>query len=623
MCGIDGILYFTQKEVKKNQLDKMNKLMKHRGPDDEDVFTEGSLGLGHCRLKIIDLSINARQPMIDHSKRYVMTYNGECYNYKELRDELKKEGVIFRGKSDTEVVLESFCRWGVKAFSKFNGMFALAIWDRKNQELILARDRFGIKPLYFNYNNERFVFASEIKPLLALDINPSLNYKNLYDFFTLRYVPSNETLFKGIKSFRPAHYMIINKKRIQSHCYWSLKETKDKQKGSPEQLYELLCSSVKYRLASDVPLGSFLSGGLDSASIAELIHAQGKQIDTFTFDVQGKLSEVKKAKELASFSNHRFNLIDKIDFNDLEKIIWFLEEPIGDSILLPTYSLAQNASKHVKVVLSGEGADEVFNGYIHHIILYWLNQCKNLNKMIALLGRMLPINILNKIHPYPQNLDQESIKKVLDDIYYFNGNMTDCRNFVRMFSLHELQQYLNPDIFKNMIPSPVADRGKSFLNSLTQLDLNDWNSKYTLHRLDRLTMANSLEARVPFLDHRIVEYVINLRDSERLGLFSQKKSLRKAMLNSNLPKSLCKRKKQAFHLPFTEKHQSTFQKKAEDIFLNESEIKKSEIWNLKAISQLTQKSNNRTFIEDKKLFCFLVLELWRQTFSSPKWQQRF
>ena len=601
----------------------MNRFMRHRGPDDEGIFTENSLGLGHCRLKIIDLSMNAHQPMTDRNKRFVMTYNGECYNYQELKNELKKEGVIFRTESDTEVVLESFAHWGVKAFSKLNGMFALAVWDRKNKVLTLARDRFGIKPLYFNYNSQRFIFASEIRPLLGIDMDFSLDHKNLYDFFTLRYVPSNETLFKGIHSFRPAHYMIISKEGIQSKCYWSLKETEKKQKISPEHLYELLQSSVKYRLSADVPLGSFLSGGIDSASIAELVRGQGVQIDTFTFDVKGKLSEAKQAEKIASFSNHRFNLTSGVDFGDLEKIICFLEEPIGDSIILPSYSLAKSASERVKVVLSGEGADEVFNGYVHHIMLHWLNKFKNLNKTIAFIGRTLPINILNKIHPYPQNLDQRSIKKVLSDIRSFNGSMTACRNFVRMFSHDDLKQYLNPDIFKNMIPTPITGQGKGFLNSLTQLDLHDWNSKYTLHRLDRLTMAHSLEARVPFLDHRIVEYVINLRNSDRLGLFSQKKSLREAMLNGRLPKSLCKRKKQAFHLPLIKKRQSAFQKKVVDVFLNESEAKKSEIWNLKAISQLVKKSESRSFVEDKKLFCFLILELWRQIFNSQKWRQQF
>ena len=622
MCGVNGIFYFTAKKIDPQKLWRMNKLMKHRGPDDEGVFIEESLGLGHCRLKIIDLSSNAKQPMEDRHKRFIMTYNGECYNYKELREELKKEGIVFRGESDTEVVLESFAYWGVKAFSKFNGMFALAIWDKKKKELTLARDRFGIKPLYFNHNQKRFIFASEIKPLLDIDMDFSLDYKNLYDFFTLRYVPSNETLFKGIRSFRPAHYMVVNKAGIQSKCYWSLEETEKKQKLSPEYLYELLLSSVKYRLNADVSLGSFLSGGIDSASIAELIRNNGTQVNTFTFDVKGKLSEVERAKEIASFTNHRFNLIDGVDIDNLEEIIYFLEEPIGDSILLPTYSLAKGASKQVKVVLSGEGADEVFNGYVHHIILYWLNKFKIFNTTITSIGKIIPINLLNKIHPYPQNLDQGSINKVLNDIQTFKGDMNDCRNFIRMFSQNELRQYLNPDILKMMSPCTVEDIGTNFLNSLTLLDLHGWNNRYTLHRLDRLTMAHALEARVPFLDHRIVEYVINLRDSDRLGLFCQKKPLRRAMLRGGFVKSLCKRKKQAFHLPFIKQQQSIFQKKAEDVFINGLKIKNSEIWNLKAVSALVKKSNTRTFIEDKKLFCFLTLELWRQIFSSYKKQHQ-
>ena len=434
MCGIGGIFYFSQKKVQKSQLNEINRLMEHRGPDGDGLFIDNSLGLAHRRLKIIDLSESGKQPMTSHNGRFVISYNGECYNYKELRNELKKDGVLFRGESDTEVVLESFARWGSNALKKFNGMFAMAIWDKKQRTLTLARDRFGIKPLYFYHNKEKFIFSSEIKPLLASGVEFSLNHKHLYDFFTLRYVPSDETLYKGIKSFKSAHFMVIDQEKIQSKCYWNLQLTEKKKPFSSEYLYDLLFSSVKYRLNSDVPIGLFLSGGIDSSSIAELTRKSGLSTDTFTFNVEGKYSEIKQAKEISLSCGHNPYSVGHIDLNDLEKIILSLEEPIGDSIILPSYSLATEAKKRVKVILSGEGADEIFNGYVHHSILYWLNKLKNIRKIIAFSSKYLPKEILNTILPYSEGLDKQSLSKIIKDIYSFNGDMNDCRNFVRMFT---------------------------------------------------------------------------------------------------------------------------------------------------------------------------------------------
>ena len=612
MCGIGGIFYFSQKEVEERQLHNINRYMRHRGPDDDGVFTDKNLGLAHRRLKIIDIvSKKASQPMISHNKRFVISYNGECYNYKELREELKKKGASFRGESDTEVVLECFSHWGVEAFSKLNGMFAIAIWDIKKKELILARDRFGIKPLYFHHDKKKkFIFASEIKPLLASGVDFSPDYQKLYDFFTLRYIPSNKTLFKEIESFKPAHYMIINKEKIQSQCYWKLQWIK--QSFSSDHLYDLLSSSVKYRLQSDVPIGIFLSGGLDSAAIAEMTRENGLKVDTFTFDIQGKDSEVKQAQEIASFCNHNSHHINNIHSQSLEKIILSLEEPIGDSIILPSYSLSEEAGKYVKVILSGEGADEVFNGYVHHMILYWLNKFKSTRKAMAVIARSLPSGILNAFLPYCQNLDRTSLDKVVADLSQFDGTMEKNRNFIRMFSHSELKTYINHDLKI----SSVSEKNESgFLNSLTEMDLTDWNNRYTLLRLDRLTMSHSLEGRVPFLDHRVVEYVSSLKDRDRIGFFSQKKALRKAMMKGRLSRSLCMKKKQSFVFPFIKKQY--LQQKLEQVFLDQKGI--LEIWNRKPLLSLIEKPN-RTFIEDKKVFCFLVFELWKQIFEKKQWQ---
>ena len=615
MCGIGGKWDFSGKEVLQDDLRRMNDLMVHRGPDGEGFFIDGSLGLCHRRLKILDLSDKAKGPMVDHSGRFVLTYNGECYNYKELRDVLQKNGITFRTSSDTEVVLEALGFWGVGALSKMNGMFALGLWDKKEKKLLLARDRLGIKPLYIHKGKDSFLFASEIKPLLASGVEFQLDTPNLYDYLTLRYVPTNKTLFRGVESVNPGTYMVVHSGGIEKKRYWRLRKLSVQEKFSPEILLGLISSSVKYRLSSDVPLGCFLSGGLDSGFIAERIRDCGRSVDTFGFDIGGRHSETGEAQVWAKAQNHNFHHFEGIDFNNLEQIFWFLEEPLGDSIILPSFSLFQGAARRVKVSLSGEGADEIFNGYVHHIVLYLLHRLGPARKQIARWANLLPVSMLNYLHPYPQNLDMGSLKGVLHKMESFDSSMRASRDFVRLFSWPELREYLHPDILHQLRAGRTCEYPHSFLDSLTLLDLEGWNCSYTLHRLDRLSMAVSLEARVPFLDHRIVEYVINLSDRDRLGFFSQKKALRRAAKAAGIPKSLWAKKKRPFHLPLRGKAGQEFNKKTREYFSHLG----SGIWNLKKISKLIQKSTKRSFVEDKQLFCFLALEVWFQVF---KGQQR-
>ena len=611
MCGIGGKYHFLGQDITLSDLEKMNNLMIHRGPDGEGFFLDGPLGLCHRRLKILDLSERAKCPMTDHSGRFVLTYNGECYNYRELRDSLQKEGISFRSSGDTEVVLEALSRWGIDALSKINGMFALGLWDKREKKLLLARDRLGIKPLYFHKSQNIFLFASEIKPLLASGVDFHLDISGLYDYLTLRYNPTKKTLFKGVESLDPGSYMVIHKGKIEQKRYWQLKKQSIQEKFCPEYLLELISSSIKYRLCSDVPLGCFLSGGIDSTFVAEMIKNHGFSSDAFTFNVGGKLSEAQDARQCALALGHKFHCFEGVDFNNLEKILLCLEEPLGDNIILPSFSLFQGASKKIKVALSGEGADEIFNGYVHHIILYLLHQLSPFRKPLVALARTLPLPLLNYIHPYPQNLDIDSLKETLRRIESFDSSMQASRNFVRMFSRLQLRDYLHPDIFNTLKENPVPEYEFSFLDSLTLLDLEGWNIKYTLHRLDRLSMAFSLESRVPFLDHRIIEYVISLREKDRLGLFSQKKALRRAAKAAGIPKSLWAKKKRPFHLAFKGKMHRDFNDKARDVF---SRPEGSGIWNRKEVLKLIQKDSGRSFVEDKKLFCFLALEMWFQIF---------
>ena len=367
MCGIFGFYGFEDKKLIKD----MCNILGHRGPDNIGYFTDSKLSLGCTRLAIIDLK-KGNQPIFNEDQSICIVFNGEIYNFKLLRQELEKKGHRFSTNSDTEVIVHAYEQFGESCLTHFNGIFAFAIYDSNKKKLFLARDRIGIKPLYYTIINDCLLFASEIKSLLMYEtIQRKVNKNAINLYLSFRYVPGSQTLFDGIYKLLPGHYLVFNKKEIKIRKFWNLdsKRVTHDLRFYSENILKLLKDSVEKRLISDVPLGAFISGGLDSSAIVSLI---SKHMDIKTFSVgfenETKANELTNAKDVAGFYNtdHYETIVPRDSFKFLPKIIWHLDNLIGDPVIVPNYILSKLARKHVKVILCGEGADELFAGYVHH-----------------------------------------------------------------------------------------------------------------------------------------------------------------------------------------------------------------------------------------------------------------
>ena len=370
MCGISG---FISKKYRKEDLIKMNNALTHRGPDASGYFfdQENGIGLAHRRLSIIDLSDSANQPMTSHCDRYVVVYNGEVYNFDEIRKKILT--INWKTNSDTEVILEAFVKWGVDFVHQLNGMFAIAIYDIYENILYLFRDRVGIKPLFYSFQNEQLIFASEIKSINKLNINKTISYNAVYDYLHLGYITGNQSIYNEIRKVKPGSYIIFKNKKITEKYYWTLEDkfhndTLTNLQTSKNKLNDLLRESIKKRLISDVPIGTFLSGGTDSSIVSSIAQDVNEStINTYSIGFKdNKYDESKYAKKVADYlgTNHNeFILTENDALNELEDIMDHFDEPFADSSALPTMLVSKMARKYVKVCLSGDGGDELFMGY--------------------------------------------------------------------------------------------------------------------------------------------------------------------------------------------------------------------------------------------------------------------
>lgn len=533
MCGIIGRINYTE-EVNEAAFCNMRDTMRHRGPDDSGLFIseDRKVALGHRRLSLNDLSEKGQQPMSNEDGSIWLTCNGEIYNYAQLKGELENLGHRFSSSSDSEVIIHGYEEWGVDVLNKIKGMFAFGIWDAKQQQLLLARDRFGIKPLYYCPDPKSFVFASELKGIVAdKNIPRELDYGSFCDYFVYRYVPSPQTIWKNMFKLPPAHYMIVKRDGTSStQEYWNVRfgENIPTDREAVEKVDDLLRRSIREHTLSDVPLGSFLSGGYDSSAIVYYLNKQ--QYDTQTFSVgfeNWEHSEHKYAEIVSKTFNtkHTSKIIGKESLDLVEKLAFYYDEPIADISIVPTYVVSKAASEDVKAVLSGEGADEIFGGYGWHqpnmdnsIPLTLLNKIKNL------MSPQGPYTVPNYSNAMSMGkFDTEVLKDLLvDDLH---SEIKD--NPAWFYQTH----------FKNGNTASV----KSF----QYLDIKCFMSELVLTKIDRASMANSLEVRVPFLDHELVEYMFQI--SEQVYF---KKNYKKFMLYENikaaLPKQILDRSKQGF-----------------------------------------------------------------------------
>lgn len=563
MCGIAGVLHFNNKPVNAETLRAMTASLAHRGPDGEDVYIDGTMGLGHRRLAIIDLSPAGAQPMSNEDRTVWITYNGEIYNFKEIRSELERYGHVFRSSTDTEMIVHAYEQWGVKCLDRFNGMFAFALWDANLRRMWLVRDRLGVKPLFYRLSSDRLLFGSEIKAILSdQTVNRSLDYESLAYYLALNYTPAPNTLFAGIRQLEPGTYLMVNSDGTsQLTQYWDIVYQEDhyrSEKAYVEEFQSLLEDAVRIRLVSDVPFGSFLSGGADSSSIAYWMSKNmGEPVKTFSigFDEES-FSELGYARQLANHiqADHHERIVTADVEELLPKLVWHAEEPTANSSMVAVYYLAQMTREWVAMSLSGDGADEILAGYetyqayylrqIYHLIPSWFRQ-----RVIAPL-----------VFSLPSSDTKISLEMKLKR--FINGAelpAEEAHAYWRViFDMSLRHQLLSPIIDKQGARGDFVDLYRSLynktnarhpLNRLLYVDTRFYLPNDSLVKIDRMTMAHGLEARTPFLDYRLVEFTAKVPPHLKLNEFRHKKYLLKAAMKDKLPASVLYRKKAGFNIP--------------------------------------------------------------------------
>ncbi len=607
MCGICG--YVSNKSI---NIEEMNGTIFHRGPDNQDTFIDKNIGLGHTRLSILDLSKESNQPMISKSGRYIVVYNGEIYNFIELKKELELLGVVFIRHSDTEVILEGFAKWGVDLFKKLNGMFAFSIYDKELNKIYIARDRFGVKPLYYYSYNQDFIFGSEIKAILASNIiDKKISYQGLYEYLHFATTLGETTFYKNIKKLKGGYYIEYNikKRELNIKKYklnYEVISSNDSLEDAVLKTRELFENAVKRQLISDVPIGIFLSGGVDSTAITAYAtkHYKGK-IKTFSagFDFSGKDNELPNAKFVSNyFGTEHHELYIKGDniSSILEDVNYYFDQPFGDAANIPLYLMSKELKGKEKVILQGDGGDELFAGYHRYIRLHHYKTYKTISKLFPLIKTIIPkssskykglrfLFALNQKEPSDEMayiLSQEMFDE--DPANYFSQRVTSKLKDVNPFQRY--QYFYNK--FKDLDP----------VNRALYTDMNIILPDLYFEKVDRATMANSLEVRVPFLDNDLVEYAMSLPSNYKVR-GKEKKYLLKRAFEGVVPDKILFGAKKGFGVPF----QYWLREPMKDFMLNN--IRVSEFYN-KEIERLMQEHILNKKDNGYILWKLLNLSLW-------------
>lgn len=563
MCGITGIFHFDkERAVDNHQLKKMTDIIRHRGPDGEGYYVKNNIGLGHRRLSIIDLQ-TGDQPMYSTDRSIALIFNGEIYNYIELKAELQKSGHTFKTTSDTEVIIKAYEQWGVNCQNKFNGMWAFALWDESRQQLFLSRDRIGEKPLHYAVYDNSFVFGSEMKSLFAWGIPRETNLEMLEVYLVMTNFPEPHSFYKHIKKLQAGHYLIVKYGSVEEFKYWDLPEIDENNMlCNKKQIYEnfnyLLEDAVKIRMRSDVPFGAFLSGGLDSSSIvAFMSQISPYPVNTFTIGFSEKqFDESSLAESVAQkFETHHLRgtvIID--DFNTvIGRISSSYDEPFGDSSAINVDYISKFAKEKVKMVLTGDGGDEVLSGYSSYQGIKLANFIKRipspLRNLIIIssdgLASFFKGNFRYKMNKVSYVVDTASLD--------FSLRMAEKAAYTDFSSI----KYLTKDL-KNVVK--IEDYLEEFIGKTTYRDdfykLMYVNFKHDLPndflvKVDRMSMANSLETRIPFLDHRLIEFMVHVdKDIKMQGW--ERKSILRNTIGKKMPPKILSAPKKGFGIPLRE-----------------------------------------------------------------------
>lgn len=540
MCGICGFNWSDESLIK-----RMNYIIKHRGPDDGGVHTSKGISLGNRRLSVIDLSYKGHQPMYSKEQELVIVFNGEIWNYKELKKDLVEKSYKFNSSSDTEVVLKGYAEYGDKIFEMLDGMFATAIWDAKKQRLILARDKIGKKPLYYYFDGKNFIFASEIKAILEHNfVRRETDLKCLSEYLSLRYSPGDLTMFKRIKKLPPGSFMIFQNSAFKISRYFTLPEFIKRYKPDTEKTSKLISKAIEKRMIADVPIGVFLSGGLDSSTIVAYISKIKDKIKTFSISFNSKVDESRYARIVAKRfkTDHKEIRVNKDLISYIPEMVWYFDEPLADPAALPTYLLCSEVSKYVKVAISGEGGDEVFGGYDS---FNYIRELELINKIPFFIRKNLLSNFyttLSKFYKYPKKHVFLAIADILK-----KESPEECFKELFYFPFGEDRKKILKTAEKDTAFDKILKKERNFSVAAQKYYFKEWLPNDLLMKADKMSMAHSLELRTPFLDTDLIKYFAGLPYKCKY-----KRNLFKKTVSMLLPDKILNRKKQGFTLPIFE-----------------------------------------------------------------------
>jgi len=633
MCGICGKLHIHGQGISEDLLRQMCRSFAYRGPDDEGIFVSPPIGLGHRRLSIIDLSSAAHQPMSNEDKSIWICFNGEIYDFQNLARRLHAKGHSFKSRSDFEPIIHLYEEEGIACLKHLNGMFAFALWDGRCERLWLVRDRLGIKPLVYYWDGRRFLFASEIKAILCdPEVSREIDLEALDLYLTLNYIPAPWTIFKNIRKLLPGHCLLLEKGNLTTERYWDvLGDEKARQEahqqdgeGQRAQLRALLEESVKRRLISDVPLGAFLSGGIDSSIVVGLMARNTTHpVKTFSIGYRDlpSFDETDYAREVAKFNqtdHHEFKLGYKDILKAFPRVLENTDEPFADSSAVPTYIVSRETRNHVKVALSGDGGDELFAGYRMYLGEYW---SRYYAKIPGFLRNGLIYPLVNTL---PDARDKPSLEMIRRLKKFLRGMSNNFAN--RFCGWREIYPYpmrcgllrkaptnnLYLDLVRQWVGQHQAGFEEDAINLMLYLDVKGLLPGDMLTKVDRMSMVNSLEVRVPFLDYTVVEYIFTLSGATKLSAKGGKRILLETFRDL-LPPALHRRPKWGFEMPI-----GTWLKKELrfliDEYLQKDLIKKQDFFNYETVEELVGAHMSGRQDTSWQLWNLIVFQHWYRTY---------